>query len=132
MILTNPYKPKSKKLLLIIMARVLLPCEVEEWWEDKRLFLLLSSIRSVKDLDLLIASHTRQDSEPTVLSKRLEQLSGLVVFLKDYCTSSERDIYMRETLPFIAQMASKLDDLVPDCGIPFIIQQEGTYVPTYM
>lgn len=107
------------------MARVLLPCEVEEWWEDKRLFILLSNIRSVNDLSTLITSHTRKDSEPTVLSNRLKQLSGLLVFLNKYCTKEESDTYTCSTLPFIAQSASKLDELVPESGVPFIVQQEA-------
>ncbi len=107
------------------MARVLLPCEVKEWWEDKRLFLLLCTIKSVEDLSGLLSSHTRQDSKPTILSRRLSQLSGLVVFLKKYCTGSERDIFMRVTLPFISRTASKLDELVPESGLPIIVQQEG-------
>lgn len=109
------------------MAAVLLPCEVEEWWEDKRLFLLLSSIRSVKDLEQLITSHTRESSEQTVLSDRLKKLSGLIVFLRKYCDNNERGIYTSVTLPFIAQTASKLDELVPTSGIPFIVRQEGAF-----
>lgn len=107
------------------MARVLLPCEVEEWSEDKRLFLLLSHIRSVSDLSTLITSHTREDSEPSVLADRLKQLSGLLAFLKEHCTNEESYTYTRSTIPFIAQSASRLDELVPESGMPFIVQQEG-------
>lgn len=106
------------------MARVLLPCEVEEWWEDKRLFLLLSHMRTIKDFDLLISSHTRKDQNKTLFFKRLTALQGLRVFLANYCTVEEQNTFFTSTLPCIAKAASFLDERVPDSGIPFLSKQE--------
>ena len=106
------------------MARVLLPCEVEEWWEDKRLFLLLSHMRTIKDFDLFISSHTRKDQQKTVFFKRLTALQGLRVFLANYCTVEEQNTFFTSTLPCIAKAASFLDERVPDSGIPFLSKQE--------
>jgi len=109
------------------MACVLLPCDVEQWWEDKRLFLLLSHLRTVSDLETLITSHTRKDSERTTLSYRLKELKGFLVFLKNFCEEEEREQCIKVTLPFIAKSAAKLEELVPESGIPFIVQNEGEY-----
>ena len=109
------------------MARVLLPCEVEEWWEDKRLFLLLSHMRTIKDFDLLISSHTRKDQNKTVFFKRLTALQGLRVFLANYCTVEQQNTFFTSTLPCIAKAASFLDERVPDSGIPFLSKQECEY-----
>ena len=106
------------------MARVLLPCVVEEWWEDKRLFLLLSHMRTIKDFDLFISSHTRKDQQKTVFFKRLTALQGLRVFLANYCTVEEQNTFFTSTLPCIAKAASFLDERVPDSGIPFLSKQE--------
>lgn len=106
------------------MARVLLPCEVDEWWEDKRLFLLLFHLRTIKDLDLLISSHTRKEEAQTVFYKRLTALRGLRVFLVNYCTPEEQKTFLTSTLPCIAKAASFLDERVPDTGIPFLYKQE--------
>ena len=104
------------------MARVLLPCDVEEWWEDKRLFLLLSHMRTINDFDLLISSHTRKDQ--TVFAKRLIALQGLRSFLVNQCTAEEQNTFLTSTLPCIAKAASYLDERVPDTGIPFLSKQE--------
>lgn len=113
------------------MARVLLPCEVEEWWEDKRLFLLLSHMRTIKDFDLLISSHTRKDQNKTVFFKRLTALQGLRVFLANYCTVEQQNTFFTSTLPCIAKAASFLDERVPDSGIPFLSKQECEYIEEY-
>lgn len=110
------------------MANVSLPCDNEEWWEDKRLFMLLSHMRTVKELEVLISSHTRKDTQPSVLSKRCKDLSGLVTFLQKFCTAEEQKVYAGVTLPFIARAACCLDERVPESGIPFIVQQECKYL----
>ena len=106
------------------MAQVLLPCEVDEWWEDKRLFLLLSHMRTIKDFDLLLSSHTRKGQEKTVFFKRLTALQGLRLFLANYCTGEEQSTFLTSTLPCIAKAASFLDERVPGSGIPFLSNQE--------
>ena len=107
------------------MANVLLPCEVEEWWEDKRLYLLLSHLRTIKDFDLLLSSHASKGKPKTVFSKRLTALQGLRVFLTRYLTAEEQKTFLTSTLPCIAKAASFLDERVPDTGIPFLYKQEG-------
>ena len=107
------------------MANVLLPCEVEEWWEDKRLFLLLSHLRTIKDFDLLLSSHASKGKPKTVFAKRLTALQGLRVFLTRYLTAEEQKTFLTSTLPCIAKAASFLDERVPDTGIPFLYKQEG-------
>ena len=103
-------------------ACVFLPCEVEDWWEDKKLFLLLSHVRSVDELGQLIAAHGRGDR---VMSRRLSSLAGLRVFLAQHCTQDEQKVFLSTTLPFIAKSASSLDERVPESGIPFLGRQEG-------
>ena len=115
---------KVKVRSVFTMAAVLLPCDVEEWWEDKKLFVLLSSARSLQEFDLLIKSHTRENKPQSVISRRLEALSGLNKFLVDFCSAEEQKTFMSVTLPFIAQSASILDERVPDSGIPFLERQE--------
>lgn len=110
------------------MARVLLPCDVEEWWEDKRLFLLLSHMRTIKDFDMLISSHTLKGDKGSVFFKRLTALKGLREFLVNYCTAEEQKTFFTLTLPCIAKAASFLDERVPDTGIPFLYKQEGIEV----
>ena len=104
---------------------VYLPCDSEAWWEDKKLFLLLSHLRSVEEFGALISAHTRQGGERTILSHRLKDLAGLRVFLADHCSPEEKTRFLRSTLPFVAKTASCLDERVPESGIPFLAQQEG-------
>ncbi len=106
------------------MATVFLPCESEDWWEDKKLFLLLPNLRSVEELGQLIAAHTRAPAERT-LSRLLAKLTGLHAFLKDYCSPEEQKAFCGKTLPFIAKSASCLDERVPVTGVPFLREQEG-------
>ncbi len=108
------------------MATVFLPCESEDWWEDKKLFLLLMSLRSVDELGHLIAAHTRA-GEQRVLSHLLARLGGLHAFLVNFCSPDEQAVFCAKTLPFIAKSASCLDERVPATGIPFLQGQEGSY-----
>lgn len=112
------------------MATVFLPCESEEWPEDKKLFLLLASLRSADDFGGLIAAHTRGPAghsagEGPVLSRRLRPLAGLHAFLVTHYSPEERQVFFSRTLPLVARSASLLDERVPACGLPFLRQQEG-------
>ena len=110
------------------MARVLLPCDVQAWSEHKKLFLLLSYVRSVEELNRLSATHTRQLTPENVVGQRLKELAGLAEFLASYCSADERKIFLGKTLPFIAKSAASLEDRIPACGISYLETQDGMCV----
>jgi hypothetical protein len=111
------------------MSVIDLPCEYEEWWDYKKVFILLSHIRSLRDLNLLIASHTRtgdgQSYSNPPASRILGCLKGLVTFLNDYLTPEEQKNFVSCTLPFIAKAAGMLEERVPFSGIPCLQKQES-------
>lgn len=111
------------------MSVVDLPCECEEWWDYQKLFIMLSHLRSMKDLNLLISCHTRtgDGEEPTdsPSSKCLRALKGLLVFLTEYYTPEEQKRFASQTLPFVARAASLLEERVPLSGIPCLQKQES-------
>lgn len=107
------------------MSVVDLPCEYEEWWDYQKMFILLSHVRSIKDLNLLISSHTRDDLRGSPSANFLTSLKGLVAFFSEYCTLEEQKKYVSETLPFIAKAASLLEERVPLSGIPCLQKQEN-------
>ncbi len=107
------------------MAYVYLPCDSEDWWDYQKMFILLSHLRSMDDLNLLISSHTRPDEEIYPSSKALAALKGFQAFLKDYCTPEQQKKIVTHTLPFIAKAAAMLEDRVPPSGIPCLEKQES-------
>ena len=107
------------------MSVIDLPCDYEEWWDYQKLFILLSHVRSIQELDLLISSHTRADGGPSPTSKVLGDLKGLVIFLREFCTRAEQKNFLGHTLPFIARTAALLEERVPLSGIPSLQQQES-------
>ena len=108
------------------MACLLLPCDCEEWWEDKKLFLLLMHLHSLDEFLQLIKAHSRRaGGEDWGFSRRLRDLEGLRAFLVDYCSPEEQQTFFNRTLPFIAKSASCLDERVPETGIPFLERHEG-------
>ena len=114
------------------MTQVFLPCESEHWQEDKRYFILLSRIKSPNEFRKLVNEHTsilsqqKADTQLVSLSQRLSCLQGLAVFLTEIATDDEKNMFFQTTLPFICRSASCLDVLVPEDGIPFLRQQEGS------
>lgn len=114
------------------MATVFLPCESEDWPEDKKLFLILASLRSADDLGRLIAAHTRSGASAgahaageSALARRLRALAGLHAFLVTHYGAEERRAFFSRTLPLVARSASLLDERVPSSGLPFLKRQEG-------
>ena len=111
------------------MSVVDLPCDYEEWWDYKKVFILLSHLRSMRDLTLLISSHTRtgDEEEPrgSPISKVLGGLKGLVTFLTDFYTPEEQKKFVSCTLPYVAKAAALLEDRVPLAGIPRLEKQES-------
>ena len=101
-----------------------LPCHDSSSWEEyKQLFVLLSRLQTLETFRELISAHTRGDSSP--LGEKLGHLSGLVVFLENFCSEEERETFFGKTLPFIAKAAIFLEDRVPDSGVPFLQRQES-------
>lgn len=114
-------KPRSK----MAGSGVALPCQDSaSWKEDKALLTLLSNIGSLPGLKELIASHTREGSSAFVRSK-LENFAGLVVFLEEHCNEEERAVFFERTLPFISNAAARLEERVPESGVPFLRKQES-------
>ena len=109
------------------MAYVCLPCDSEDWWDYQKMFILLSHLRSVEELNLLISSHTRPDEEIYPSSKALAGLKGFQVFLKQYCTPEQQKKIVTRTLPFIAKAAAMLEERVPPSGIPCLEKQESEF-----
>ena len=109
------------------MTQVFLPCESQQWPEDKRYFKLISSIQSAEEFRRYIEENTREEtsSDLASTSQRLSCLKGLAIFLTDIASEEEKEIFFNKTLPFICRSASCLDVLIPDKGVPFIQQQEG-------
>lgn len=114
------------------MSVIDLPCEFEEWWEYKKVFILLSHLRSMRELTLLISSHTRTrdiEGEPrSPISNVLGALKGLVAFLVDFYTPEEQQKFVSHTLPFVAKAAALLEERVPLAGIPCLEKQESNLV----
>ena len=109
------------------MACLVLPCDCEEWWEDKKFFLLLMHLHSLDEFSRLIKAHSRRaEGEDWGFSRRLRDLEGLRAFLVTYCSPEEQQTFFNQTLPFIAKSASCLDERVPETGIPFLERHEGT------
>lgn len=113
------------------MSVVILPCDYEEWWEYKRLFILVSHLRSILDLKLLISSHTREDISPSPISRCLGALKGLLAYLFDYCNQDEQEKFLTKTLPFIARSAALLEERIPLSGIPYLEKQESRFSLVY-
>ena len=107
------------------MACLFLPCDSEDWWDDKKLFLLLFHLRSLDEFTQFINAHCRSGAKDSGLSKRLRDLQGLRAFLEQYCSPEEQHNVFKRTLPFIAKSASCLDERVPESGIPFLERHEG-------
>ncbi len=107
------------------MSYVDLPCDGEEWAEQKNVFIMLSHLRSLDALKLFVGSYTRTDSAPSATSRCLSSLRGLVTFLSENCDEKEQDKFMKKTLPFVAKSAAMLEDRVPITGIPFLEKQES-------
>ena len=109
------------------MAQVFLPCESQRWPEEKEYFDLLSKIRSAEELDQIVKENSGfSDENVEKTSQRLSCLQGLCVFLNEIATEEEREVFFTSTLSFICRSASCLDMLVPERGVPFLRQQEGT------
>ena len=107
------------------MAYISLPCDSEDWWDYQKMFILLSHLRSLEDLNLLISSHTRPDEQVYPSSKALSALKGFLAFLKDYCTPEQQKTIVTHTLPCIAKAAAMLEERVPPSGIPRLEKQES-------
>ncbi len=107
------------------MSCIDLPCDYDEWFEYKKLFLLLSHLRSLSDLDVFISSHTRADLAPSAISDVLVRLKGLVSYLSCECSPQEQNTFFKLTLPFIAREASFLDQRIPERGLPYLEKQES-------
>lgn len=102
-----------------------LPCQDNAGWkEDKSLFTLLSNLGSLRELNELIASHTREDSS-AFLCSRLESFAGLAVFLENHCSEEEQAAFFERTFPFIINAAACLKERVPESGVPFLRKQES-------
>lgn len=117
------------------MAQVFLPCESQQWPQDKEYFKLLSKIKSCHEFKQLIdAKSSEVDPSPhehkVSMGQRLKCLQGLAVFMTDIASDEEREQFFSITLPFICRVASCLDVLVPEDGVPFAIQQEGIFIIT--
>lgn len=116
------------------MAQVFLPCESEAWADDRRLFLLLSKLNSIEELRGMIDDHNRSGASAgtAVMANRLHSLRGLAIFLTELATEEERERFFSRTFPFICRSASCLEALVPDEGVPYLRQQEGSYIRVYV
>ena len=102
-----------------------LPCDSQEWPEHKKLFLLLSHLRSAEQFTSLVSAYSLQDGSAEPFSRMIRVLEGLGVYLKDFCNEAEREEFFSKTLPFISMSASSLEERAPANGIPFLRQQEG-------
>lgn len=110
------------------MSNVPLPCDYEDdWREYKKLFILLSHLRSINELHLLISSHTREDSPPGPIYNTLKALKGLLAYLTGYCSPEEQESFMKGILGLIARSAAMLEERVPSTGIPFLESQESNH-----
>lgn len=110
------------------MAQVFLPCESQQWPEDKKYFTLLSKIYSAEEFDKVVrdSSETGALEEDVVsTSQRIASLQGLSYFFSHVASQNEKDLFFSRILPFICRSASCLDVLVPEQGVPFLKQQEG-------
>lgn len=111
------------------MSVVDLPCEYEEWWDYQKVFILLSHLRSVLELNLLISCHTRtgggEEASDSPTSRCLGALKGLLTFLTEYYTPEEQKRFVSHTLPFVARAACLLEERVPLSGIPRLQKQES-------
>jgi len=107
------------------MAYVELPCDTEEWSEQKKVFIMLSHLRSLDALKLYLSSYTRPEAAPSATTKCLSSLRGLVVFLTENCNAEEQNSFVTKVLPYIAKNAALLEDRVPISGLPFLEKQES-------
>ena len=107
------------------MAYVELPCDAEEWPEQKNVFIMLSHLRSLDAMKLYVSSYTRPEAAPSVTTKCLSSLRGLMAFLTDKCSAEEQNVFTTKTLPYIAKNAALLEDRVPISGLPFLEKQES-------
>lgn len=109
------------------MTRAFLPCESEQWSRDRDYFILLSKLKSPKEFKELVDEHTaRPEAREVSVSQRLSFLKGLVFFLTEIATKEEADVFFEKTLPFICRSASCLEALIPEEGVPYLQQQEGS------
>ena len=110
------------------MARVFLPSESPQWFEDKKYFSLLSKISSVYEFEKFIDDQSQSAEENVInTAQRAFCLRGLSYFFKSMATEDEREAFFGRTLPFVCRSASCLDVLVPEEGVPYLRQQEGVY-----
>ena len=108
------------------MAQVFLPCESQQWQEDKKYFTVLSKIRSAEEFETYVDENSQSADENVVnTAQRVYFLQGLCYFMKHIATEEEIEVFFKRTLPFICRSASCLDVLVPVQGVPFLRQQEG-------
>ena len=108
------------------MTRVFLPCESEHWTKDREYFLLLSNIKSPREFKQLVDEHVvKPEAKEVSISQRLSSLQGLAFFLMEIATSEETGLFFEKTLPFICRSASCLESLVPEEGVPYLLQHEG-------
>ena len=115
------------------MTLVYLPCDSEQWPEDKKYFRALSAIKSVEELQRAIDDNDKYgDTQITTTAERWRCLRGLSVFMATAASESEREEFFVRTLPFIARSASCLDVLVPEDGIPMLCQQESKIEQTLL
>ncbi len=111
------------------MAQVFLPCESQQWVEDKKYFRRLSLIRTAEHFESHINENSESADEKVVnTAQRLYFIQGLSVFISQIATFEEKQVFFKRTLPFICRSASCLDVLVPDQGVPFLRQQEGSFI----
>lgn len=111
------------------MAQVFLPCESQQWQEDKTYFTLLSKIHSAEEFDHVIKQAVSEggavDADEVSTPQRMASLQGLAYYFTHIAAQDEKELFFTRTLPFICRSASCLDVLVPEQGVPFLKQQEG-------
>ena len=111
----------------LLMAQVFLPCESQQWLEDKKYFSLLSKIHTAEEFERYVNENSESADEKVVnTAQRLCFLRGLAVFISRIATYEEKQVFFKRTFPFICRSASCLDVLIPEQGVPFLRQQEGS------
>lgn len=108
------------------MTLVYLPCDSEQWLEDRKYFRALSTIKSAEEFQQVVEDNSAAgDSGVVTTADRWRCLRGLAVYMAILAPESVREDFFARTLPFIARSASCLDALVPEDGIPMLCQQES-------
>lgn len=126
------------------LLRVELPHLDPKRW--KKLQDLYKKLQNIKDSETLVTilqeiyqenGHREKDlydfqDEETglkdVARKSNFPLSGLQIFLDNILKDSERKEFFERTLPFIANLASKLDEHAPTEGVKICSQQQCKFV----